>query len=234
MFVKACATNRNAIYGLLASSSPKPNTITASNGSAFIVAPGFLVTAAHCVHRETKHQKAVHTKLELIRVPDIGQRMELATLHAIDDSLDVAILRIDSPRSNQCLRLLDAPVPRGASVGSLGFPLGQVLFSPQGMGFNVVERFQSASLSAFVTVTRPDGSTDEYYETDSLMYGGSSGCPGFLTTGEVWGMQNRSLMQAPQTKKEGASSPDATRLAVSLWVPSTVILRFARQHQVPV
>jgi len=233
MFVNACMTNRYAIYGLLASSPLKPQGITASNGSAFMVAPGFLITAAHCVHQDTNHKKPIHAKLELIRVPDIGQRMEIAKLHAIDDALDLAVLRIDDPRSKACLLLLDRAVPRGTSVGSLGFPLGQVLFTPQGMAFNVVERFQSASLSAFVSATRPDGSLDQYYETDSLMYGGSSGCPGFLATGEVWGMQNRSLMQTPKTKTRTVAAPDSTRLAVSLWVPSTVILGFAMQHQVP-
>lgn len=234
MFVKACAANRDAIYGLLASSPLQPNAVTASNGSAFMVAPGYLITAAHCIHQDNNHQKPIHTKLELIRVPDIGQRMEVGRLHAIDDAIDVAVLRIDNPRSGACLRLLDAPVARGTSVGSLGFPLGQVAFTPQGMAFNVVERFQSASLSASVSATRPDGSLDQYYETDSLMYGGSSGCPGFLATGEVWGMQNRSLMQTPKTKQGAPATPDATRLAVSLWVPSTVILGFARQHHVPV
>ena len=234
MFVNACMTSRQAIYGLLACSPLQPQGITASNGSAFMIAPGFLITAAHCVHQHTNHTNPIHCKLEVIRVPDIGQGMEIATLHAVDDALDIAVLRIQAPRSTASLVLLDRTVPRGTSVGSLGFPLGQVQFTPQRMAFNVVERFQGASISAFVSAPQPDGSLEEHYETDSLMYGGSSGCPGFLATGEVWGMQNRSLMEPPRAGNGAAASPDSTRLAVSLWVPSTVILSFARQHQVPV
>ena len=71
MFATACATDREAIYGLLASSPLKPRGVTVSNGSAFMVAAGYLITAAHCVHQGSNHKKPVHSKLELIRVPDI-------------------------------------------------------------------------------------------------------------------------------------------------------------------
>ena len=232
MFEHACTANREAIYGLLASSPLKPHCVTASNGTAFMVAPGYLVTAAHCVHQNTDHKKPLHAKCEVIRIPDIGQRMEIATLHAIDDGQDIAILKIDAPRSRASLKLLGSVVPRGAAVGSLGFPLAQVAFTSQGMAFNVVERFQGANVSAYVQATRPDGAAETHYETDSLMYGGSSGCPGFLSTGEVWGMHNRSVLEAQKSGAKG--NTPSTRLAISLWVPSTIILGLCRQHGVPV
>jgi len=226
MFEQACMANRDAIYGLLASSPINPHGVTASNGTAFMVAAGYLVTAAHCVHQDTDHRRPVHSKFELIRTPDIGQRMEIASLHAIDDKQDVAILRIAAPRSTSTLKLLDRVVERGAAVGSLGFPLSQVTASNQRLAFNAVERFQSASISTFVSATQPDGSSYMHYETDSLMYGGSSGCPGFLPTSEVWGMHNRSAIEA------GAQGNQSTRLAISLWVPSITIVAFCRAHGV--
>jgi len=232
MFENACTTNREAIYGLLASSPIQPQGITASNGSAFMVAPGFLITAAHCVHQKTDHQQPLHTKLELIRIPEIGQRMEVGTLHAIDDKQDIAILKIEKPRSTACLALLDRIVMRGSAVGSLGFPLAQIGVINQQMAFNVVERFQGANISAYVYSNRPDGTTEEHYETDSLMYGGSSGCPGFFLSGEVWGMHNRSVIEEQKAGASGVGT--ATRLAISLWVPSTVIGSLCRAHGVPI
>src|ERR1035437_826489 len=190
MFQRACAANRDAIYALLASSSVEPKRMTATNASAFMIAPGYLVTAAHCVHQGSAPRKPLHAKFELIRLPDIGQQMEMATLHAVDDAVDLALLRMSAPRSTACLELLDHVVPRGTSVGSLGFPLAQVLFAPQGMGFNVVERFQSASISAFASAERPVGPPVPFYETDALMYPGSSGCPGFTVSGQVWGVHH--------------------------------------------
>ena len=231
MFEKACSTNREAIYGLLASSPLKPKGITASNGSAFMVAPGYLITAAHCVHQNTDHKKPLHAKLELIRVPDIGQRMEIGIIHAIDDKQDIAIIRIDKPRSTACLTLLDRVIPRGSVVGSLGFPLAQVAFGKQGIAFNVVERFQGANISTYVRGNRPDGTIEELYETDSLMYGGSSGCPGFIPSAEVWGMHNRSAIEKP--KAGPTANAASTRLAISLWVPSTAIRALCKSHGVP-
>jgi len=228
VFEQACTANRDAIYGLLASSQLKPQGIKASNGTAFMIAASYLITAAHCVHQNTDHKQPLHSKLELIRIPDIGEKMEVAAIHGIDDAEDIAILRITSPRSTSSLKLLNRVVERGAAVGSLGFPLAQVTFGNQGMAFNVVERFQGANISAFVSGKRLDGSTEQHYETDSLMYGGSSGCPGFLSTGEVWGMHNRSFMEGPKSGDAGTQ----TRMAISLWVASTAILTLCRKHGV--
>lgn len=196
-----------------------------------MVAPGYLITAAHCVRQNTDHKKPLHAKLEMIRVPDIGQRMEVGIIYGIDDKQDIAIIRIDKPRSTACLTLLDSVIAHGAVVGSLGFPLAQVAFGKQGMAFNVVERFQGANISAYVRVKRPDGTTEEFYETDSLMYAGSSGCPGFISSGEVWGMHNRSATEKP--KAGPAANAESTRLAISLWVPSTAIRALCKSHGVP-
>jgi len=232
MFANACATNREAIYGLLASSPLKPQGVTASNGSAFMVAEGFLITAAHCVHRDTDPSKPLHQKFELIRAPDIGRKMEIATLVAEDIKRDLALLRIDKPRSTACLKMLKVAVPRGTACGSLGFPLAHVAFTTQGISFNLFERFQGANISALVTATDRQGNTFTFYETDSLMYGGSSGCPGFVESGEVFGMHNRSAIDPPKQGEKASQTADRTRLAISMWVTSSDVVAFAAAHGV--
>jgi len=227
-FVKSCAANRRAIYGLLASSPVKPRGANLSNGSAFMVAPGFLIAAAHGVYFDNDPTKPQHQKFEVIRAPDIGQQMETATLVAVDNVKDLALLRIASPRSTPRLKMLKGRVPAGTPCGSLGFPLAQVGVTPQGVvGFNLWERFQGASISRFGTETDNKGNTISFYETDSLMYEGSSGCPGFIASGEVFGMQSRSMMQ---TAKAGA--PAGTRLAISMWVSSMDIIAFVAANGV--
>jgi len=234
MFTQACRSNREAIYGLLACSPAPPQGMTASNGSAFMIAPGFLITAAHCAHVQTDPAQPLHQKFEVIRAPEVGQAMETAALLAVDDRLDLALLRIATPRSCAALRLLAAQVSIGTAVGSLGFPLAQVAFTPQGVRFNLVERFQGANISALGTAQDPQGNPVVFYETDSLMYGGSSGCPGFVAEGAVFGMHNRSVIDPGR----GGPPPQDTqvpgiRLAISLWVPSSEILAFARRNGVP-
>ena len=172
-----------SIYGMLATSVVGPNRVNGSNGSAFMVSPGFLITAAHCIHQETSPAKLRHQKFELIRAPDIGQGMETAIVVATDVQKDLALLHIDRPRSCACLKLLTSLAPLGAPCGSLGFPLAHMDSTPQGISFNVVERFQGANISAFVVANDEQGRPVTFYETDSLMYGGSSGCPGFLESG---------------------------------------------------
>jgi len=227
-FVKACAANRRAIYGLLASSPIKPQGTNLSNGSAFMVAPGLLVTAAHSVYFENDPTKPPHKRYELIRAPDVGQQMEIATLVAVDNVKDLALLRIAAPRSTARLKMLKGRVPSGTPCGSLGFPLAQVGVTSQGVvSFNLWERFQGANVSRFGTDTDNNGNTITFYETDSLMYEGSSGCPGFIRSGEVFGVQSRSLVQAP---KAGAAA--VTRLAISMWVSSTDIIAFVARNGV--
>ncbi|HET6204766.1 MAG TPA: serine protease [Planctomycetota bacterium] len=225
MFANACASNREAIYGLLASSPLKQPQMAVSAGSAFMIAPGLLVTAAHGVHLDSIPSRPVHQKFEVIRAPDVGQRMEVATFVAKDPVKDLALLRIDKPRSSSCLGLLKTAVLRGTACGSLGFPLAQVAPASQGLNFNLVERFQGAYVSALVTSADQQGNSLTFYETDSLMYRGSSGCPGFVKSGEVFGMQSHSLVeqQGQGTSPAGAQ----TRLAISRWVTSMDIVAFA-------
>jgi hypothetical protein len=67
----------------------------------------------------------------------------------------------------------------------------------------------------------------DIYETDSLMYSGSSGCPGYTVDGNVFGMH---VATFTESKNKSASA----RLAISLWVPSMYILEFATKNNIQV
>jgi hypothetical protein len=234
MFSKACAQVRESIYGVLGNSQVGEKNINFTNATAFMIAPGVLATAAHFTHIGNDVSKPTHKKFEAIRAPDIGQRMEAVKLIAEEPTLDIALLRIDNPRSNICLSFETERVPRGTSCGSYGFPLAQIDIAKTGRKFNLVERFQGASISAFVAA--PSSQYPSFYETDSLMYGGSSGCPGFLTNGNVFGMHVRVRVEKP---KETPSTPKqtgqaTTRLAISLWVSSMDIINFAKANGIVV
>src|SRR5712692_8977719 len=149
MFANACKSIHETLYGFVGTSVVGPNLVNASNGTAFMIAPGVLVTAAHMLRVENDSTKPVHTLLEVIRSLDIGQKMENAELIAADTARDVALLRIHNPRSKTFVTLKAAPIPSGTGCGSLGFPLAQVAFGPTGKMFNLVERFQGANISAF-------------------------------------------------------------------------------------
>lgn len=189
-----------------------------------MIAPGILVTAAHLAHVNNDRQQPVHTKFEVIRAPDVGQQMENAAFIAEDQARDIALLQVHNARSNTCVTLAESIIPTGTSVGSIGFPLAAVTFSPQGRTFNLIERFQGASISSFHVSQAPSGTQIHYYETDSLMYEGSSGCPGFSANSTVYGMHVASVTQ---NKPGGAAAPSQTRIAISLWVPSAEVAAFA-------
>ncbi len=59
------------------------------------------------------------------------------------------------------------------------------------------------------------------------MYEGSSGCPGFIPSGQVFGVQSRSIVQAA---KAGAAA--GTRVAISMWVSSVDVIAFAAANGV--
>ncbi len=217
MFEKAVTGNREAIYAILGSPPLPPNAITPSLGTAFMVATGLLVTAARCILDAAKPGDPPQGKVRVIRAPDIGRKAEPAAVIAADARKDLALLRIDAPRSAACLQLLDAPVPAGTHCGTSGFPRIAVDSGPV-TGVSLIELFQGADISSFVSDTDSNGDTMSRYETDSPLYGDSSGCPGFVASGEVFGM----FHQCGRHPWPG----------VSLWVPSMEIIAFLNDNGV--
>ena len=112
-------------------------------------------------------------------------------------------------------------VSSGTICGSLGFPLSSVTFNEDNLNVNLTESFQGGFVSAFVK-EHSDNELLEWYETDSMMYSGSSGCPVFTPDGVVFGMQASTLVG------EDEADGEANRLSIARLVPSKDIVRMAQ------
>lgn len=224
MFANACERIRESVYGIMSSSVSSGNQTSISTGTGFMVAPGIVASAAHVMHLKSDHSQPLHSHFRVIRAPDIGQDPEQATFIAEDTIHDIALLRITSPRSQTSVQLATHEPKRGTNSGSLGFPFSSMTTLKGRPLFNLTERFQGAYLSGFSRRQDASGANVIFYETDALMYPGSSGCPAFLGDGMVIGMQKGSVTQGATKDKPGQ------RVAISLWVPSTEIIAFAQQN----
>jgi hypothetical protein len=218
MFEKALAENRESIYAILASSPLPADAATPSGGTAFTIAPGLLVTAARCLPGGTEPGGLPCPGLSLVRAPDIGRGTERATLVSLDRGKGLALLRIDAPRSAAFLRILDTPVPIGTRCAYSGFPRLAMGPAPRS-GASLIEMFQGASVASFARTGDPGGEPVSWYVTDAPVVGDASGCPGFLASGEVFGILN--------------TPPCDTPSALPAWVSSMDILSFARGSGFP-
>lgn len=221
MFRNACKTIRESIYGVLCQSPIGTDQVNFGNGTAFMIAPGICATAAHVLHLEGDRTKPLHKKIEVIRAPEIGSQMLQAKLIAEDIDRDLALIEIINPTNSSTLTLFNSKIERGTACGAVGFPLAVVGIVNNQIAFDLVERFQGAYISAFQKFQLPNNVALDFYETDSVVYGGSSGCPGFTTEEVVFGM-------VIGTASENNSNTNSSRLAISSWVPSMDIIAFAK------
>jgi len=229
-FSKACSQVREAVCGVKAFSQIGQNQFNISTGTAFMIAPGILVTTAHLCHIQNDPAQQRHSNFTVIRAPDIGQQMERCIFLAEDTERDIALLKIHNPRSTRCVKLTKQRIAPGTPVGSIGFPLAFI--DPNTRVFHLIERFQGAYISSFHPVTTPAGRELYSYETDALMYKGSSGCPGFLVNGEVFGMHNVSIVDQPRVSER--EKQQEIRLPISLWVPAEDIIKFAKNNSIEI
>ena len=227
MFVDECKKVRKALYGIRAVTQ-EGTSISWSNGTGFMVSLGIIVTAGHLVHVGNDFSKPIHKIFHVINALDIGKRLTEAEFVGEDSKRDIAILRVQKPSHEECVLLNKEVVEVGTECGSLGFPLSEVSIDQvnKRLNFTLVERFQGANISA---ISRSVESSKEYlfYETDSLMYRASSGCPGFTLGGAVFGMHTRSIMD-----KGGGSGREGSRVPISLWVPSRNIINFVQSKNI--
>lgn len=228
MFVEECKKVRKALYGVRAITQ-KGDNISWSNGTGFMVTSGVVITAGHLVHVGNNFSKPVHKLFQVINALDIGKPVIEAELVGEDPKRDIAILKILKPSHKEKVLLNKEIVEIGLECGSLGFPLSEVSLDSANkrLNFNLIERFQGANISAF---SRSIESSEEhsFYETDSLMYRASSGCPGFTAGGVVFGMHTRSIIDKPGTNQNDRSNKEGNRVSISLWVPSTDIIAFVK------
>jgi len=219
MFSEAVRKNREAVYGILCHTR-KGDEHIASKASGFMITPGIVATVAHVLYRSGEDYNYFHDLVEVIRAPDIGINMEPALPIVIDADRDLPLLRIEDPRNTESVKLSRDIVSSGTNCGSIGFPLASVNTEKGHLNVNLTERFQGGFVSAYIEETSGD-ETFEWYETDSAIYSGSSGCPVFTRDGEVFGMQASTLIG------EDGSDDEADRLSIARLVPSTDIIRIA-------
>ena len=286
MFESACMKVRESLYGILCQTDVGGRPVHFGSGTGFLIAPQLCLTAAHVLHHDGQKNAPIHSRIQVIRAPEVGQPMRMARLLGIDDALDLALLQIEQIRPIEQTKRIDqirpieqtkrieqpgltadqrkavpaaqqrevtelalhgevpyltlhteVPLP-GTPCGSLGYPLSTVGMKEQHVAFTLIERFQGSYISSRRPELLSDGRLANIVETDGLMYGGSSGCPGFTTDGRVWGLhfatitENVQATPAPQqpqarTEQVPALPSSGARLAISLWVSSTEIRAFA-------
>jgi hypothetical protein len=272
MFEAACIKVRESLYGILCQTDVRGRPHHFGSGTGFLIAPQLCLTAAHVLHHDGQKNAPVHSRIQVIRAPEVGQPMRMARLLGIDDALDLALLQIDQPGPIDPARPIagqnpsrpaiqhsdlaylalhpETPSP-GTPCGSLGYPLSTVGMKDNQVAFTLIERFQGSYISSRRPELLSDGRLANIVETDGLMYGGSSGCPGFTTDGQVWGLHFATITEqaraipAPQKQQGGSdqrnpisnpqqdsdhptvAQPSGARLAISLWVSSTEIRAFA-------
>ena len=228
MFQQACLNISNSVYGIKCYTI-QGTQIQSSLGSAFMIAPNIVVSTAHVLHVGNNFNNPLHSAFNVIRAPDVGQKMEITQLIAEDSIRDIALLEITDPRSTQCVVLAQNILPQGTTCGSLGFPLASV----DATGFHLVLRFQGAYISSLAHTRHDSGRSLDFYETDALMYKGSSGCPVFTVSGEVFGLHNKVLVDRPESQN-GSNERQSDRYAIALWVPSIDIITFARTNEIEI
>ena len=298
MFESACLKVRESLYGILCQTDVGGRPVHFGSGTGFLIAPQLCLTAAHVLHHDGQKNAPIHSRIQVIRAPEVGQPMRMARLLGIDDALDLALLQIEQIRPIEQARPIEqtkpidqtkridqtkpieqakridqtgltadqrtavpaaqqkdvpeltlhgevpylklhaeVPLP-GTPCGSLGYPLSTVGMKEQHVAFTLIERFQGSYISSRRPELLSDGRLANIVETDGLMYGGSSGCPGFTTDGRVWGLHFATITenvrptpapQQPQARTEQlpAIPSSGARLAISLWVSSTEIRAFA-------
>ncbi|NNE56401.1 MAG: trypsin-like peptidase domain-containing protein [Flavobacteriales bacterium] len=215
MFQSACSTIRESLYGIKCSSQVDGRQIVGT-GTGFLIAPGVVATASHVLHHEGDWSKPIHPHLQVIRAPKVGGQMHKAELIADFPNKDLAFLRIEEEDKIPVVELSTDERQRGEQIGSLGFPLATMKRFRQQQAFVLIERFQSGFVSAKYRQNR-GGSPLSIIETDSNIYSGSSGCPGFDPSGKVFG-----LLSATKTDRQ--QKGEAYRLAIAMWIPSAEII----------
>ena len=147
--------------------------------------------------------------------------METASPILIDAHRDFALLKLENSRSSKSMQLSREIISSGHSCGSLGFPLSSITVQDDHLNINLTERFQGGYVSAYIE-EYTEGELFSWYETDSLMYSGSSGCPVFTVNGTVFGMQAATLIGDEDSEDE------SRRLSISRLVPSLDMINMTR------
>jgi len=222
MFKKACENIRESIYLIDGSRTVRRGAdkyeTSDSCGTAFLVSPGYLVSVAHVTHKNNSRKEPQNTKFQIIRGPELGNPMEIATLVAKHPTDDISIFKIKEKENQKPIKFNLSEIRRGESCGILGFPLTSVTYSNEQKTLGAIERFQGGHISGF---------NDGIYELDIPTYGGSSGCPCFGVDGGVIGMQFATLHMKNDKGEKGE------HLSISAVIPAERIISFLKEQKIP-
>jgi V8-like Glu-specific endopeptidase len=186
--------------------------------TGFLIAANTLLTTAHSVHFEGNLNNALHQRIEL--KPYNSANFTIGRLIAEDTTKDIALVSISDPVNLKMLALHSKELEIGTSIGSIGYPNPPFLSKPEGgILVDFSEKFQGAFIASSKVYEYPQGIKVKTYETDSIMYGGSSGSPGFTGEGNIFGMHQRSVQ-----------TPNGERTIFSDWIASQEIIAFAQQN----
>lgn len=161
-------------------------------GSGFLIAPDFVVTAAHVVSGAT----------------DITLRSGTANttgqVVGIDESADIALVRAQSAFTGHAFALADQPASVGTPVAAIGFPEGLPI------------TFTEGTISA-LDRTVPVGGVERSHlvQTDTAINPGNSGGPLLTTDGKVVGITDAVLQNAQGIGY--AVSSDVAKPLVAQW-----------------
>jgi len=232
LFERVYSEIRKSLYGIRCYSTIEEIKQQNANGTAFMVAPTILATAAHTLHiRDQKHKKGKrHKTIEVFWALDPKRETLPVEVLAVDLVRDLALLKIDNPNSNDHVTLEINDVPIAAPCASLGFPFAESGLRSCAHPFrDFQERFQAGYVSSLYQKFHESGRYLLVYDIDILMYWGSSGTPVFLENGNVFGMFVESFTF------ESKKVPDYDeRSTFSSCVPSSEIVAFANQNGIKI
>jgi S1-C subfamily serine protease len=194
-----------------------------------MIAPGVLATVAHVLYRNKGDSTSFQDSIQTMRVPELGraQQMETAIVMAIDAEYDIGLLKIENPRTTTAVTLATDPLLVGTEVGAVGFPLMNIRAVRTGVALPI-PRFQGGHVSVSYSMRSPtSGRQLAYHETDVPMYKGSSGCPGFLAEGVVFGVHVAEW-------HDGGGDEDPGQRAFSMRAPASAIISLAHEHDISV
>lgn len=177
---------------------PQQPTESQALGSGFVVSEaGHILTNAHVVAEGGVRAESVQV---VLRVSDTDTKKVSATIVGVDESSDVALLKVDPTKAGSLtpLTLGDSDeVQVGESVVAIGNPLGYDFSLTEGV-VSAVDR----------TLQSPNGSViSNGIQTDAAINSGNSGGPLFNAHGEVIGINEQIVSQSGGSQGLGFAVP---------------------------
>lgn len=194
MFATAYTDVEQCTYAVLAAIDLGAEGIDYGKGTAFMVSPGLLITAAHVLYVAGEYSRPRFPKLGVLWAPEVdAYSFESVDVLGQDIARDLALLRIPNQRHSHSVRFCTHQLSVGTACSYFGF-LAERRVTGTGCPYIFRSRSEEGTIHSFVTERRITGQLVDYYRTDSVMYSGLSGCPGFTSTGEVFGLHVASEM----------------------------------------